>query len=151
MADISKLEEQANLLSRCMASCKDCVHYDVCYELTYHEPDGEIAGREGCKHFKDKSRFVELPCKVGDWLYLPCCGEIIELQVFEIQIKHIFVDYNTGVIKNIIALNENGASMELKFKDIGKTVFLSREEAEKALKERKANEKRNDKHKTEVV
>lgn len=59
------------------------------------------------------------------------------MQVFEIQIKHIFVDYSTGVIKNIIALNENGASMELKFKDIGKIVFLTREEAEKALKERK--------------
>lgn len=73
---------------------------------------------------------------------MPCCGEIIELQVFEIQIKHIFVDYNTGVIKNIIALNENGASMELKFKDIGETVFLTREEAEKALRERKSNEKK---------
>lgn len=87
-----------------------------------------------------KKQEQENPCDVGDWLYLPCCGKIIELQVFEILIKHIFVDYSTGVIKNIIALNENGARMKLKCKDIGKTVFLTREEAEKALKEREANE-----------
>lgn len=112
--------------------CKDCVHYNVCEEWADRTNHAYYQYGSYCEHFKDKSRIVEIPCDVGDWLYLPCCGEIIELQVFEIQIKHIFVDYNTGVIKNIIALNENGASMELKFKDIGKTVFLTREEAEKA-------------------
>ena len=134
MNNVSGWEQ--NVLAR---SCKDCVHYDVCYELTYHEPNGEIVGREVCNNFKDKSRFVELPCKVGDWLYLPCCGEIIKLQVFEININHIFVDYGKGVIRNIIALNDKGGRMEFKFSDIGKTVFLTREEAEKALKERKSN------------
>lgn len=45
-------------------NCKDCYHSDVC-------------GFEGCdddaltfcKDFKDKSRIVELPCKVGDYVY----------------------------------------------------------------------------------
>ena len=131
-----------------MASCRDCVHYEACEfnsffyggkhgEEKFKEYENSMLIEFACQNFKDKSRFVEIPCDVGDCLYLPCCGEIIELQVFEIQIKHIFVDYSTGVIKNIIALNENGASMELKFKDIGKIVFLTREEAEKALKERK--------------
>lgn len=49
--------------------CKDCVHYEVCYELTYHEPNGEIVGREVCQYFKDKSRFVELPCRCEDCIH----------------------------------------------------------------------------------
>ena len=80
---IRHLEEQANLLMNNVSggeqnvltrSCKGCVHYDVCYELTYHEPNGEIVGREVCNNFKDKSRFVELPCKVGDVLWI--CGSV---------------------------------------------------------------------------
>ena len=43
-----------------MAMCKDCIHSDVCnntyLKLTLCEY-GE------CKHFKDKSRYVELPKK----------------------------------------------------------------------------------------
>lgn len=38
-----------------MSSCKDCVHYEVCKFLgnLYSED-------EGCRHFKPKSRFVEV-------------------------------------------------------------------------------------------
>ena len=41
-------------------TCKDCIYYDVCddYILTF------------CRGFKDKSRFIELPCKVGDTVYV---------------------------------------------------------------------------------
>lgn len=138
MADISKLEEQANLLSRCMASCKDCVHYDVCYELTYHEPNGEIVGREVCNNFKDKTRFVELPCKVGDTIYkvwyLPChngetypygyswsgCEDECDLKktIFEFKVPSIQFIVNEFLGKDNIIY------------------YLTREEAEKALKER---------------
>lgn len=44
--------------------CKDCYHYDVC----------GFEGRDDdaltfCKDLKDKSRIVELPCKMGDEAY----------------------------------------------------------------------------------
>lgn len=46
-------------------NCKKCIHNEVCYSylLTY------TARNPICCYFKDKSRFVELPCKVGDVVY----------------------------------------------------------------------------------
>ena len=58
-----------------MASCKDCVHVEVCEELTRRKLSQKRAeellpvlrehGRT-CDHFKDRSRFVELPC--AEWI-----------------------------------------------------------------------------------
>ena len=42
-----------------MAICKDCIYVDIC---DYTSGTTETA----CGHFKDRSQFVELPCKVGD-------------------------------------------------------------------------------------
>ena len=42
-----------------MATCKDCVHYDIC---TFHITENE---NEKCMHFKNKADFVEV--KYGDW------------------------------------------------------------------------------------
>lgn len=47
-------------------TCKNCIHYDVCCELMK-----QLHWRpELCNSFKDKSRIVELPCKVGEELFL---------------------------------------------------------------------------------
>ncbi len=45
-------------------TCKDCIHYSVCF-ITDEDVEKEV-GKFGCDDFKDKSRFVELPCNVGD-------------------------------------------------------------------------------------
>lgn len=142
MADISKLEETGKPIDeQCIRvgaecsrpKCKDCVHYDVCYELTYHEPNGEIVGREVCNNFKDKSRFVELPCNVGDIVWVINKNEIYKCRVYGISI-----DFKSAWFTFLY----NGYFPEFKEKKIyylsefSKTVFLTREEAEKALKER---------------
>ena len=44
-----------------MNKCGNCIHNKVC--------DHNIYGFENCGAFKDKSLFVELPCKVGDTVY----------------------------------------------------------------------------------
>ena len=52
-----------------MPKCKDCVHVEVCCEKNLHVAVGmNIIPRfkykrieQECKHFKDRSRFVELP------------------------------------------------------------------------------------------
>ena len=68
------------------------------------------------------------PCKVGDRVYRPsdCLGVvqfvIISFNIYESEM------FFTDDSENIIYLS-----------DIGKTVFLTREEAEKALKERENN------------
>ena len=50
-------------------TCKDCIHYDVCakYNKVYER---ELSHRycTECKDFKDKSRYIELPCVDGDIL-----------------------------------------------------------------------------------
>lgn len=47
-----------------MASCKDCICGDICI-------DRYVCGdRPACEHFKDRSKFVELPCKVGSEVFV---------------------------------------------------------------------------------
>lgn len=56
-----------------MATCKDCLHVDVCCEKYLHITNGtDFIYRckynhieQECKHFKDRSRFVEL--KHAEW------------------------------------------------------------------------------------
>ena len=43
-----------------MSICKDCIHYEICDPyVSPHESFPEVEG--GCRCFKDKSRYTELP------------------------------------------------------------------------------------------
>ena len=77
--------------------------------------------RELLKADKD-GRVVVLPCKVGDTVYFALLGRIIEKQVFSI------VSFS-----NSTRIYCGGTSEYFRPEDIGKTFFLTREEAEKAL------------------
>ena len=49
--------------------CKDCIKADVCKHKANLDKDPIIGvSIEQCEHFKDRSKFIELPCKVGDYL-----------------------------------------------------------------------------------
>ena len=127
-----------------MAMCKDCVHVEVCREyveglaaargvrLSVKELDS-VLECDDCKHFKDRSRFVELPCKVGDTLFVPTRNLVSEYKIVSFHVCGEGIWYRTNVIKGILTrlISDN---VEI----IGKTVFLTREEAEAALKERAA-------------
>ena len=99
-----------------MASCKDCMHEKVC---DYFGGDLNEEGAENCVCFKDRNRFVDLPCKVGDTVY-----QTDGIRIYENKIERIIFDTNN------IGFDETS---------IGKSIFLTREEAEKALKERENN------------
>lgn len=72
-----------------MASCKDCVHVEVCSEyveglaaarglkLKTVEEISAIFQCDDCDHFKDRSRFVELP-DVGDYDTVTTIDEAID-------------------------------------------------------------------------
>ena len=79
--------------------------------------------RELAEADKD-GRCVVLPCKVGDTVYFALLGRIIEKQVFSI------VSFS-----NSTRIYCGGTSEYFRPEDIGKTFFLTREEAEKALQE----------------
>lgn len=103
-------------------SCKDCLHYKTCGY-------GQIG--KLCADFSDKSKWVRLPCKLGDDVY---CFEPSFNQMRKPELKVLktkIIDMKT--IMTVYGLNFN-------IDDVGKTVFLTREEAEKELeKRRKSN------------
>ena len=109
-----------------MSTCKDCFHYEPCKAMAYawrkiegtHYP--LIA--EKCKIFKDRSKFIELPCKLGDKVfYFDTAGRIYEQTIFQ------FIYGGTGLKL------DSGVMFDSEL--IGKRFFLSRKEAEQALKE----------------
>ena len=79
--------------------------------------------RELAEADKDGRRVV-LPCKVGDTVYFDLLGRIIEKQVFSI------VSFS-----NSTRIYCGGTSEYFRPEDIGKTFFLARAEAERALQE----------------
>lgn len=111
-----------------MTNCKDCTHRDVC---RYN--DGVNKWCKGdCPHFKDCNQVVEFPCKVGDTVYYigGLQNALIKPAVVERVIIHRDRIEELGV-------TNNGTYFENDFN----IFFLTREEAEKHLKERENNEK----------
>ena len=101
--------------------CENCLYNKNCQFLLKHK-NKEV---EGCTAFEDKSEWVHLPCKVGDIVYCfePCFDtdhhpklKVVEKEIIELK-----------TIATVFGLNFD-------IDNIGKTVFLTREEAEKALK-----------------
>ena len=95
---------------------------------------GECGGidmiREICKANKDK-RLVVLPFRVGDKVYTILCGEVVEKTAIEFRVN----GFSKPGVSAVLATNTLAPIITpLRFA-IGRTVFLTREEAEKALKE----------------
>lgn len=62
-----------------MSICKDCIYIDIC---DYTSGTTETA----CGHFKDSSKFIELPCKVGDVIFCTTMGKIYKGIVGRIEL-----------------------------------------------------------------
>lgn len=78
---------------------------------------------------EEQGLLVWFPCKVGDTVYAPTRNFVSELRIILISIEkdNVFFHWrlNTGIYPNL-----NGFTAS----DIGKMVFLTREEAEAKLK-----------------
>ena len=105
-------------------TCKDCIHYEVCKKTRIMNPSHNYATE--CIDYKDYSRFVELPCKVGDLIYIikKACG-------FSVR----------GTKVNSITITESGKIQVSCYRSSftgfwGDDAFATKEEAEQALKER---------------
>lgn len=114
-----------------MASCKDCVHADMCKYKDLPAPLSDSYIRESeciekrCGDFKDRSRFVELPCKVGDTVYIALNGYGVlkdTVKEFRITSRRIWIRPEEF---GMDCLLENMA-------------FFTREEADRVLKERES-------------
>ncbi len=108
-------------------TCKDCYNHDVCGLMFKNE---RVYAETSCPKFKDKSKIIELPCRIGDRVY------IFEPHLYECVITAFeIISGKENIYKAVCDCC--GRIIGLKFTDrnIGKTVFLIREEAEKALEE----------------
>lgn len=88
--------------------------------------------RELLKAEKD-GRLVVPPCKVGDTVWIKgdkFPAEIEEIRITDDGIYFAYVEYDRGYEETEVWDN-----CEFTLSDIGKTVFLTREEAEKALED----------------
>ena len=114
-----------------MATCEDCLHCDECvirampsaFENTKWE-------KEPCDHFKDKSIYAKLPCAIGTEVYFighPCGG----CEAYNEAWCEEFIDRCRNCKKTIVGKGEFDYELIPEF---GISVFLSREDAERALK-----------------
>ena len=116
-------------------TCKDCLHDGVCYTQEVCNDIEQHIKDLGCKNFTNRAEWVHLPCKVGTPVYIP------EIEVDKIERKVVTKIYRTTVdeysvnARYIMYHTRKGNN----FTDsmLGKTVFLTREEAEKDLEENK--------------
>ena len=108
--------------------CENCLYNKNCQFLLKHK-DEEV---KKCEWFSDKSEWVHLPSKVGNIVYCfePCFDtdhhpklRVVEKEIIELK-----------TIATVFGLNFD-------VDNIGKTVFLTREEAEKALENMRKEDK----------
>lgn len=115
-------------------TCKDCAHYDIC--LFHIDEETEMTVNE-CDQFKDKTRFVELPCKVGDTVYrIIHSKDKYRHYTNKLEIADWWQIVEIGIYQDDICFIDDSDN-EFTIDDIGKTVFLTREEVEKALERSK--------------
>lgn len=121
-------------------TCKECVHYEACKraiklhtELMDNKYRFGMDETKPCELFKPKSRFVELPCEVGQEFYwINFVSK--EIETDRVIAINIYEDGFTITTKTISSGSKAICTFgEKRFKQI---MFSSREEAEKALKER---------------
>lgn len=89
------------------------------------------------KDLEEQGLLLRLPCKVGDTVYVPTRNFISELRITLVSVNtNEMAMYFSWLLNSGIYPNLDGFHGY----DLGKTVFLTREEAEKKLEEMKAND-----------
>ncbi len=138
-----------------MATCKDCLCYEACKGAwcgeDYQEHLKKISNinfnndTNFCDSFKDKDRYIELPCKVGDTVYIKNIPLKISFIAIDEEIRCV-VQFDCNDCSSCPFYEDDvsfegehdcktNGYIEFCIDDIGKTIFLTKEEAEKALKE----------------
>ena len=109
-------------------------YYDNCSECA-NQHNQLAEWLEELKSYKDAEKqglLVRLLCKVGDTVYVPTRNFISELRITVVSVYTHGV-YFRWMLDSGIYPNLSGFSKS----ELGKTVFLTREEAEKKLEEMK--------------
>lgn len=107
-------------------TCKDCIHYGLCE--TKGNAEIFVRGIENiCGYFKDKSKYIELPCKVGDKVYVICYKRNVQPYIRVETVLHM--NYLQGESLALWQIHTEYAAYN------AKDVIYSKSEAEQKLKE----------------
>ena len=128
-------------------TCKDCLHYEAHkhffksddYQKSFDDYFNDKHIENKCPEFANRSEWVYLPCKVVDTVYYFDGAYYLKNKSMW-KIKPIKVtEFSTKIGRSgklyPLSIIANGTRYPLT--SIGKTIFLTREAAEKALEEKK--------------
>lgn len=100
-------------------NCKKCLHYGVC-------GDPDDCALTFCRDYSDKSNWAHLPCKAGERVFsiVVIGGEytVVADRITRVTLTEKTTFFNTNWFYD---------------GEIGRDIFLTQEEAEKALEERR--------------
>ena len=117
-------------------NCEKCIHYEVCdLNRRLSRNTNSLMYDKECRLFKDKSLYIELPCKVGDTVYSVKGNFIKSDTVVGFHLGRFPTLRGQARKEYLVCYNINYLS-HIDIAQIGKTVFFTQEEAEKALAER---------------
>lgn len=121
--------------------CRNCLHFSVCQ---YRRGRELLPIGNQCSDFADRSQWVHLSCKVGDTVFCLYDRDYGEYKVVTMNIDplgklKIRVECNIHGHEKIEDCPEEFCGQPfcvgyLDADDFGKTIFLTREEAEETLK-----------------
>lgn len=116
-------------------TCKNCLHYERCKKLGIFN----VETLSVCEDFTDRFEWVHLPCEVGDIVfYFQGAYHLKNKSMWKIRpIKVTEFSMKMGKNSKLYPLSIIANGTRYPLTSIGKTIFLTRKEAEKALEEKK--------------
>lgn len=126
-------------------TCEDCIHHELCVCVGTRKL--YPGSSEGCRFFSFKSRFVELPCKIGQIVYEVVYfrnGTVSHINPLKVVGIHIgnFPDLRGHKRKSylVVAYPTSEILGRIPLDKVSKTIFLTEKEAKAAIAGRKAVE-----------
>lgn len=104
-------------------TCKDCIHYRVCYYHDFKE----------CEHFKDKSLCVYLPFPIGTVLYRVTNPYRQEPKITEFIVTNFVMQGKKHALMVEVRVNGVPGRNVMRLRQF----YRTKEEAEKELAERR--------------
>ena len=106
-----------------VTDCENCAIQRAFDKLAYYED------------LEEKGLFAKLPCKVGDIIYEVDEGILFDDVIEPIKCKVTYILIKTAIHIDVEVIEGHGVGSTYTFEvaDFGKTVFLTKEEAEKEL------------------
>lgn len=120
-----------------MKHCEDCIHDEVC-GMWAVDSGIPFVNADTCGHYKASADVIVPPCKFGDEIWYELHGEIESAVVYACS---GYLTRRGFVITDANAKTANGIEVYFGGKGIGKAVFLTREEAEQAVKDMQRGDK----------